>query len=122
VVLIDTDTLASLPDRELASGIAEVVKYGLIRDAPFFEWLEANMERLVARDPEAIAYAVERSCVNKVRRGRAPPGRRCRAGGELPRRYLGLALAAGLGSGGGRGRGAAACDWSAALRTGQQRG
>lgn len=71
VVLIDTSTLATLPDRELASGIAEVVKYGLIRDAPFFEWLEANMDRLMARDPEAIAYAVERSCINKVRCGAA---------------------------------------------------
>jgi hypothetical protein len=71
VVLIDTSTLATLPDRELASGIAEVVKYGLIRDAPFFEWLEANMDRLMARDPEAIAYAVERSCINKVHWGAA---------------------------------------------------
>ncbi|KAG2428877.1 hypothetical protein HYH02_014200 [Chlamydomonas schloesseri] len=66
VVLVDTDTLATLPDRELASGISEVIKYGLIRDAPFFEWLEANMDRLLARDPEAIAYAVERSCINKA--------------------------------------------------------
>lgn len=48
-VLIDTATLASLPDRELASGFAEVIKYGLIRDAPFFEWQEANMEKLMAR-------------------------------------------------------------------------
>lgn len=66
VVLVDTDTLGSLPDRELASGLSEVVKYGLIRDAAFFEWLEINMERLLARDPEAIAYAVERSCINKA--------------------------------------------------------
>mmetsp|Transcript_21395 Transcript_21395/g.28100 ORF Transcript_21395/g.28100 Transcript_21395/m.28100 type:complete len:454 (-) Transcript_21395:323-1684(-) len=65
-VLIDTDTLNSLPDRELASGISEVVKYGLIRDAPFFEWQEANMERLVSRDPEALAYAIKRSCENKA--------------------------------------------------------
>ncbi|KAF8759404.1 hypothetical protein HU200_010449 [Digitaria exilis] len=48
-VLIDTDTLNTLPDRELASGIAEVVKYGLIRDAPFFEWQEKNMPALLAR-------------------------------------------------------------------------
>jgi 3-dehydroquinate synthase len=48
-VLIDTDTLNTLPDRELASGIAEVVKYGLIRDAPFFEWQEKNMLKLLAR-------------------------------------------------------------------------
>ena len=51
-VLIDTATLRSLPDRELASGISEIVKYGLIRDAPLFEWLEANMQRLLDRDPE----------------------------------------------------------------------
>ena len=51
-VLIDTATLQSLPDRELASGISEIVKYGLIRDAPLFEWLEANMQRLLDRDPE----------------------------------------------------------------------
>ncbi|KAJ9522302.1 hypothetical protein V8C86DRAFT_2515656 [Haematococcus lacustris] len=66
VVLCDTDTLTTLPDRELASGLSEIVKYGLIRDAPLFEWLEANMPRLLARDPEAIAYAVERSCINKA--------------------------------------------------------
>ncbi len=51
-VLIDTDTLASLPDRELASGLSEVVKYGLIRDPELFEWLEQNMERLLSRDPQ----------------------------------------------------------------------
>lgn len=51
---------------ELASGISEIVKYGLIRDAALFDWLEANMGKLLARDPEAVAYAVERSCVNKV--------------------------------------------------------
>ena len=51
-VLIDTDTLTTLPDRELASGISEVVKYGLIRDAPLFEWLEQNMDRLMQRAPE----------------------------------------------------------------------
>jgi 3-dehydroquinate synthase len=48
-VLIDTETLNTLPDRELASGVAEVVKYGLIRDAPFFEWQEKNMAAILAR-------------------------------------------------------------------------
>ena len=48
-VLIDTDTLNTLPDRELASGVAEIVKYGLIRDAELFEWLEKNMHELLAR-------------------------------------------------------------------------
>ena len=58
--------LDTLPDRELASGISEVVKYGLIRDAPFFEWLEGNMEALLGRDAAAFAHAIERSCVNKA--------------------------------------------------------
>ncbi|MCK7598833.1 3-dehydroquinate synthase [Microbulbifer sp. CAU 1566] len=66
LVLIDIDTLSTLPDRELSAGIAEVIKYGMICDAPFFEWLEQNMDRLLARDPEALAYAVERSCADKA--------------------------------------------------------
>ncbi|XP_068640177.1 3-dehydroquinate synthase, chloroplastic-like [Aristolochia californica] len=65
-VLIDTDTLITLPDRELASGVAEVIKYGLIRDADFFEWQEKNMQALLARDPSAMAYAIKRSCENKA--------------------------------------------------------
>ena len=65
-VIIDTDTLQTLPAREFAAGIAEVVKYGAIRDAAFLAWLEQHMERLVARDPEALGYAIERSCVNKA--------------------------------------------------------
>ena len=66
VVISDTDTLSTLPAREFAAGLAEVVKYGLIRDRRFFDWLEANMARLVARQPEALAHAIERSCVNKA--------------------------------------------------------
>lgn len=65
-VISDTDTLASLPPRELAAGLAEVIKYGLIRDRAFFDWLEANMVRLARREPEALAYAIERSCANKA--------------------------------------------------------
>ncbi|XP_027179641.1 3-dehydroquinate synthase, chloroplastic [Coffea eugenioides] len=65
-VLIDTDTLNTLPDRELASGLAEVIKYGLIRDADFFEWQEKNLPALLARDPSALAYAIKRSCENKA--------------------------------------------------------
>lgn len=57
-VLIDTDTLDTLPDRELASGISEIIKYGLIKDAPLFEWLEKNMDRLLARDPQVIGSGV----------------------------------------------------------------
>ncbi|MFZ5464542.1 MAG: 3-dehydroquinate synthase [Pseudomonadota bacterium] len=65
-VIADTDTLDTLPDRELKAGLAEVIKYGLIRDLPFFQWLEAHMERLLARDGEALTYAIERSCANKA--------------------------------------------------------
>lgn len=57
-VLIDVDTLNTLPDRELASGISEIIKYGLIRDPDLFVWLEANMERLLQRDPEARRFRV----------------------------------------------------------------
>ena len=65
-VITDTDTLATLPARELAAGLAEVVKYGLIRDAGFFTWLEENIDHLMAREPEALAYAIERSCRSKA--------------------------------------------------------
>jgi 3-dehydroquinate synthase len=65
-VVIDTDTLASLPDRELSAGLAEVIKYGLIADAPFFAWLEANMPLLLARDTAALCYAIEVSCRAKA--------------------------------------------------------
>lgn len=66
MVIADTDTLRTLPDRELAAGIAEVIKYGLIRDAGFFDWIEHNIERLLARSPEALSFAIERSCRNKA--------------------------------------------------------
>lgn len=65
-VFIDTDTLSTLPDRELQSGIAEIIKYGLIRDAALFEWLEENMDKLLTRDASATRYAVKRSCENKA--------------------------------------------------------
>ncbi len=65
-VVIDTDTLATLDDRQLRAGIAEVIKYGLIRDEAFFSWLDANMEELLRRDPAALAYAIEHSCLNKA--------------------------------------------------------
>lgn len=66
LVLADIATLDTLPDRELRAGLAEVIKYGLIRDPAFFEWLEQNVERLLARDAEALSLAVERSCANKA--------------------------------------------------------
>jgi 3-dehydroquinate synthase len=66
LVLADTDTLNTLPDNELAAGLAEVIKYGLIRDLPFLEWLEKNMSKLLARDTAALQYAITRSCQNKA--------------------------------------------------------
>ena len=66
LVLADISTLDTLPDRELKAGLAEVIKYGLIRDPDFFEWLENNIEKLLARDKEALSYAVHRSCANKA--------------------------------------------------------
>ena len=66
VVLADIDTLNTLPDRELSAGLAEVIKYGLIGDLPFLEWLENNMSKLRARDPQALQYAIARSCQNKA--------------------------------------------------------
>lgn len=65
-VLIDTDTLRTLPDRELSAGMAEVIKYGLIRDPAFLQWLDENMQRLLARDPEALTEAIFRSCQHKA--------------------------------------------------------
>ena len=66
-VVADLSLLDSLPEREYAAGIAEVIKYGLICDAPFFEWLEQNIDALMARDGEALAEAVFRSCENKAK-------------------------------------------------------
>lgn len=65
-VIADTDTLKTLPDRELSAGIAEIVKYGLVSDPAFFDWLEINMDRLVAREADALIYAIEVSCRNKA--------------------------------------------------------
>ena len=65
-VIADTSTLNTLPDRELSAGIAEVIKYGLIMNLPFFNWLHQNMARLLARDARALAYAIEVSCRNKA--------------------------------------------------------
>ena len=66
VVLADIATLNTLTDQELRAGIAEIIKYGLIRDLYFFEWLEQNMEKLLARDADALQYAITRSCQNKA--------------------------------------------------------
>ena len=61
-VLIDTDCLATLPERELSAGLAEVVKYGAIRERGFFDWLEANADALIARESTALSHAVAESC------------------------------------------------------------
>ncbi|WGS86785.1 3-dehydroquinate synthase [Methylomonas sp. UP202] len=65
-VIADADVLDTLDDRQLSAGLAEVIKYGLIRDPEFLDWLEANMPKLLARDKAALAYAIERSCANKA--------------------------------------------------------
>ncbi|HNZ56980.1 MAG TPA: 3-dehydroquinate synthase [Methylophilaceae bacterium] len=65
-VLADIDTLQTLPPREFSAGVAEVVKYGLIRDADFFDWLETNVEKLMALDEAVLSYAIYRSCQNKA--------------------------------------------------------
>lgn len=65
-VIADTSTLASLPAREFAAGLAEVAKYGAIRDLPFLEWIETHADELLRRDPSALAYAIRRSCEIKA--------------------------------------------------------
>ena len=65
-VIADADVLDTLDDRQLSAGLAEVIKYGLIRDLEFFEWLETNISALLARDKQALSYAIERSCINKA--------------------------------------------------------
>ena len=65
-VVIDTDTLDTLEDRQLSAGLAEIIKYGLIRDLDFVAWLEGNMDKLLAREPLEIAQAIEISCRSKA--------------------------------------------------------
>jgi 3-dehydroquinate synthase len=65
-VIADTDVLASLPDRQLKSGLAEVIKYGCVWDPLLFEWLDRNIGTLLARDPDALSYAIGRSCEIKA--------------------------------------------------------
>ena len=67
LVLIDSDVLSTLPDRSYLSGLAEVVKYGVIDDTDFFQWLEINALPLVNRQSEAVRYAIEKSCESKAR-------------------------------------------------------
>ncbi|MEO0392402.1 MAG: 3-dehydroquinate synthase [Pseudomonadota bacterium] len=65
-VLIDIDTLSSLPDREMRAGYAEIVKYGLLGDRGFFEWLETNGRAVLAREPAALTQAIKQSCAAKA--------------------------------------------------------
>jgi 3-dehydroquinate synthase len=65
-VIADTDLLVSLPERELRGGLAEVIKYGLICDPAFFDWIEANIDALLARSPPALGFAIYRSCQIKA--------------------------------------------------------
>lgn len=65
-VVADTSVLATLPDRELKAGIAEVIKYGFIYDADFFEWLELNLDKILNQNHQSLAYAIQRSCEIKA--------------------------------------------------------
>ncbi|MEE4252075.1 MAG: 3-dehydroquinate synthase [Alcanivoracaceae bacterium] len=65
-VIIDTDVLETLPAREFSAGLAEVIKYGLIRDVEFYRWLTVNIDALLARHPEVLSEAILRSCQNKA--------------------------------------------------------
>ncbi len=65
-VIADICSLNTLPDRELSAGLAEIIKYGLLWDVAFLDWIEANMAKLRARDPEALNYAITRSCAIKA--------------------------------------------------------
>ncbi|OAT50909.1 3-dehydroquinate synthase [Proteus hauseri ATCC 700826] len=65
-VVIDLDCLTTLPSRELSSGLAEVIKYGIILDKAFFIWLENNIDKLLALDPQALAYCIRRCCEIKA--------------------------------------------------------
>jgi 3-dehydroquinate synthase len=65
-VIADTDVLVSLPDRELKSGLAEVIKHGLVWDPLLFAWLERKIPQLLEREPEALSYAISRSCEIKA--------------------------------------------------------
>jgi 3-dehydroquinate synthase len=66
LVLADISTLNTLPERELSAGLAEVIKYGLLGDEKFFAWLEINIGKLLARDADALTYAIKRSCEMKA--------------------------------------------------------
>jgi 3-dehydroquinate synthase len=66
-VIADTTVLDTLDNRQFSAGLAEVIKYGLIADVAFFDWLELNAQKLMARDKHALAYAIEKSCLTKAK-------------------------------------------------------
>ena len=102
LVLADTTVLKTLPSREISAGLAEIIKYGLIRALPFFEWLESNMGSLVAGNQEALAYAIERSCANKAEVVAGDERETAREGGRALLNLghtFGHAIEAGLGYG-----------------------
>lgn len=65
-VFADTEVLSTLPDRELSAGLAEVIKYGIVRDKEFYDWLEENIESVLKRDDDVLEYIINRSCTNKA--------------------------------------------------------
>jgi 3-dehydroquinate synthase len=67
VVVVDLNILNTLPAKQFSAGMAEVIKYGLITDYDFLEWLEANAQMLLSRDENALSYAIEKSCINKAK-------------------------------------------------------
>lgn len=67
MVVCDLNTLTTLPRRELSAGLAEIIKYGPVADMSFFNWIEANIGALLARDADALAHAVKQSCEIKAR-------------------------------------------------------
>ncbi|SAK59943.1 3-dehydroquinate synthase [Caballeronia glebae] len=66
LVVADLDTLSTLPARQFSAGLAEVIKYGPILDLPFFDWIEANIDALISRDPDALGHAIQRCCELKA--------------------------------------------------------
>lgn len=65
-VLIDTDTLKSLPDRERIAGVAEVIKHGILADSTYFDWVEAHLDEIRQQEPEVLGHAIARSCQIKA--------------------------------------------------------
>lgn len=89
LVLADTETLKTLPRRELLAGVAEIIKYGMLADVGFFDWLEQHLDALLAQEPAALAHAIRRSCELKAQIV-AQDEHETVAGGAGPRAWLNL--------------------------------